>query len=52
MKLIEILRAIAWTFQVNHEIARAKRRARKAGIDPEVDEEFRLANDLEVPSVQ
>ena len=48
MKLLVLLQFIAYAFQVNHEVARDKRRARKAGIDPEADEEFRLANDLDI----
>lgn len=43
----ELLRFVAYMFYVNHEIARDKRRARKAGIDVANDEEWLVANDLE-----
>ena len=43
----ELLRLVAYMFYVNHEIARDKRRARKAGIDVANDEEWLVANDLE-----
>ena len=46
-KMRELLRFVAYMFYVNHEIARDKRRARKAGIDVANDEEWLVANDLE-----
>lgn len=47
MKLLDLLRLVAWMFQENHDLAKQKRAARRAGVDPEADEEFRTVNDLD-----
>jgi len=44
----QALHAIALAFEYNHELARVKRDARRTGIDPRTDAEFRAVNGLEV----
>ena len=43
----EFGRMTTLAFEVNHEIAQAKRKARRAGIDTETDAEFRAVNGLD-----
>jgi hypothetical protein len=42
----DLITWILLCFEANHELARAKRAARRAGVDPETDEEFRRINEI------
>lgn len=45
--LADFFSYLAFCFEANHEIACQKRRARRAGLDPENDAEFRAVNELD-----
>ena len=43
---MNLIRLILLAFEANHEMARLKRKARRAGVNPDTDAEFRAVNDL------
>ena len=44
---MNFLRLLILAFEANHEMAVLKRKARRAGIDPDTDAEFRAVNELD-----
>ena len=44
---MNLLRLLLLAFEANHEIAVMKRKARRAGINPDTDAEFHRVNELD-----